>query len=140
MGHVGEQLLHGVDADEAGGVVERRDLAKFLDFRDGLVVNQAALGEVFAAVSDAVTDGSNLVKGSDDAHFRVGECIQHQLDADSVVRNGGLGVVFVLADRLVGEFAHLETDALHQTFGFQLGIVGHVNELVLEGRTSAVDD
>ena len=59
----------------------------------------------------AVTDSVDFLKVLDDAHLRVDQSLQHQLDAFGVVRDGKLFVVF-LTIVFVGKLAHFKADAL----------------------------
>ncbi len=67
-------------------------------------------------MSHAVTHCLDFLKVADDAVFFIGKCLKHNLDAFCVVRNRKLLIV-LLTVPFVGEFAHLEADALQQTLG-----------------------
>ena len=69
----GEHFLHGVDALQAAGVVQRGEVGERLDTIDDLLVDEHALREELSAVSHAVTDGVDFLQVLDDAHLRVDE-------------------------------------------------------------------
>ena len=71
--------------------------------------------------------------------LRVDQGFQHDADTLGMVGNGQLLIVF-LAIPFMGELAHFQTDAFQQTLGHHLGVVGHVDQLVLDGRTSTVQN
>ena len=114
----GKHFFHGVDALQAARVVQRSEIAKVFDALDDLVVDEDALGELLATVGYAVTNGVDFLQVFDDAHLRVDQSLQHQLNAFGVVRDGELFIVF-LAIIFMGEFAHFEADALQEAFGQQ---------------------
>jgi hypothetical protein len=41
-------------------------------------------------------------------------------------------LVVFLSVVLVGEFAHFQSDALEEAFGHDLGVIGHVNQLIFD--------
>ena len=114
----GQHFFHGMDALQATGVVQRSEVGERLDAIDDLLVDEDALWEQFSAVGHAVTDSIDFLQVLDDAHLRVDQCLQNQLDAFGVVRDGKLFVI-LLTIVFVGEFAHFEADAFQQTFGQQ---------------------
>ena len=117
-----ENGLHGVDAQQVRRVVERGEVAAEGDLLQDVVVHEDGTGEEVAALDDAVAH--RLVH----AHFVVGNRnILHDL---------------VPAGRGVLEDARREADLLGDTFRDDVKniIVLHVEELVLDGRTSAIDD
>ena len=110
-----------------------------LDLLDDLVGHQHALFEELAAVGDAVADGTDLVEAFDDTHLGVDEGVEDNLDTGSVVGDGHLLVV-LLAVPLVGELTHFQADTLQQALGHHIGVVCHVDQLILDRRTSAVQN
>ena len=86
-----------------------------------------------------VTDGADFVQILDDTHFGIRQGIQHYLDTGGVVGDGEL-LVMLLSVEFMGEFAHFQANALQQTFGHNLCVVVHVDQLVFDGRTAAIQN
>ena len=139
--HAGQHLVDGVDAFEAGGVVQRCDLAERADLGLGVFVDQAALREKLAAVGHAVAYGLDFAERFDDSVFGIGQRLHHQLDAGGVVRNGAVQLERRFAHGLVREVAFRQTDALDETFREQFAGCGlHVDDLILDRRGAAVEN
>ena len=98
------------------------------------------MGEEFAAVRHAVTDGLDLVERPDDAVRRIGQRVEYQADAGRVVGNGAVQLEILSSDGFVGEDAVAESDAFDQAFGQQraAGLL-HVDHLVFDRGTAAVE-
>ena len=82
-------------------------------------------------MGDAVADGTDFFEIFYHAHLGVNQSVQHNLDTRRVVGDGQLLIVF-LSVVLMGEFAHFQTDALKQTLGHHLSVIGHVNQLIFD--------
>ena len=136
----GQHLLDRENAFQIGGVVQRRDLEQRADLPLHIFVDDAALGEEFAAVRHAVTDGFDLVERPDDAVRRIGQRVEYQADAGRVVGNGAVQLEILSSDGFVGEDAVAESDAFDQAFGQQraAGLL-HVDHLVFDRGTAAVE-
>ena len=121
---VRENGLHGVDAQQVRRVVERGEVAAEGDLLQDVVVHEDGTGEEVAALDDAVAHRLDVLEGGKDA--RLGKVL-HDL---------------VTTGRGVLEDARGEADLLGDTFGDDVEhiVVFHVEELVLDGRTSAIDD
>ena len=130
--HAGQHFAHGIDTGQVTGGVQRGQVLEALDLLDDLVVHAHALLEDFAAVGHTVTNGANLLEVFDDANLRVGQGLEDNLDTLGMVGDRQLLVV-LLTVPLVGELTHFQTDTLQQTFGHHVGIVGHVDQLILDG-------
>ena len=139
LGDAREDLLHGVDALEACGVVQRGDLAQRADLLLDVVVYEAAYGEELSAVCHAVSDGLHLVERGDHAVRGVGQGVEYQADTGRVVGNGLVEFEGLLAYGFVGEDAVGQADAFNETFCEQLARgVRHVDHLILDRRGAAV--
>ena len=138
IGDAGEVLLAGLDAAQVGGVVEGAQ-GKALAHAgfDGLV-NDAGLGELHAAVEDAVPDGLDFGEVLDDAGLAAGH-----LRADGRQRlavAGDLqGFLPLLALCLVGQLGAVHANALHKALA-EDGFFLHVKESELQGGTSGIND
>ena len=138
-GGVRHDGLAGLNAHQVGRVVQRAQRDVLLDGRDHLVGDQAGGGKLLAAVQHAVTHGADLVDGLNHAVLRIHQRLQHHAHGGGVVgqRSGQLKLLLVAV--LVGQLAALDADALHQTLGDD-GAVVHVDQLVLQGRRTGVDN
>ena len=140
-GHAGHELLAGLDADDVGGVVERGEGVALLNGVHDLIGDDDGLGELFAAVNNAVADRVDLLHGGDHAVLLIDKRVQHSLNGLAVSGHGdGSGLDSFLAGQLglVGEQT-VDADTLAQTLGKQLARSG-VEQLILQGRRTCVDD
>ena len=65
--HLGQQLLHGLYAEQIGGIVQGGQFAQAPDALHHLVINHAGFREQLAAVGDPVTYGLYLVERLQDS-------------------------------------------------------------------------
>ena len=72
-GDAGQDLLAGLDADDVGRVVQRRQGDALLQGGEHGLGDRHGAVEFFAGVDDAVADGEDLVFVLDDAGLGVGE-------------------------------------------------------------------
>ena len=134
-------IASGLDADDVGGVVERGEGVALLDGVHDLIGDDDGLGELFAAVNNAVADRVDLLHGGDHAVLLIDKRVQHSLNGFAVSGHGdGSGLDSFLAGQLglVGEQT-VDADTLAQTLGKQLARSG-VEQLILQGRRTCVDD
>ena len=108
-----------------------------LDGGDDLVVDNAGVEELHAAVQNAVAHGIDLVGGLDHAVNGVNQNGQNRLNGLGV---GGHGDVLdnLLTVRVVGQAA-VDVDALAQALGGHYAGIG-IHQLVLEGRRTGIDN
>ncbi len=143
-GHLRYARQHAPDREYAlhvGGVVERRYGEQLLYPVFYLLVDDAAVGEVLAAVSHAVAYGRQLVERCYHAVPGIGQRIQHQTDAGGVVCDRQMLFERSLAGGLVCQIAFGHADALDQTLGQQLVFVAaQVEYLILDRRAAAVEN
>ena len=141
-GHVGlvlaKNLVGSFNAQDGGGVVQRRQGRQVLDGFDHIGRDQAAFLELFAAVDDAMADGINLAHRVDHLAVAGG----HLLDdfAEGFGMGGeDCGRGCLLAVGLMGNHAAFHADAFAQAFAQYLLTV-HIDELILQARRTAVDN
>ncbi len=100
--------------------------------------DEVGLGEVHAALDDAVTDGGDLVQRVDDLGLAAGEDLLDLIEGRGMVRqddvevdlDAGIGLCFDVA---------VDGDALAKAFGDDF-FVRHIDELIFQGRRAGVDD
>ena len=139
--HVGHDLLAGTNAGDVGGIVERGQRDARLNRGHHLVVDADGLVEGLATMHHAVTHRVDLLHGANDTVFGVHQSVQNSLNGFGMGGHGhihGLQRLFSLNLGLVGELA-VDANALAQALGqHDAGI--RVHQLILQGRTSGVDD
>ena len=137
-----ENGLHGVDAQQVSRVMERGEVAAEGDLLQDVVVHEDGAGEEIAALDDTVAHSLDVLEGREDARLGIREGRQDEFHAHFVVGNRNVLHDLVTAGRGVLEDARREADLLGDTFRDDVEhiIVLHVEELVLDGRTSAIDD
>ena len=136
---VGQGLQDRLDPHDVGRVVQWRQGHAALHGLQDLRVDLDGGREVLAPVNDAVADSGELVKRGEHAVAAPLQRVQHQLDRDLVVRDGRLLDQRFQPRLRVLDLGAVDTDPLHQPLG-QNGLVVHVEELILQGGTAAVDD
>ena len=138
VGGIGHHLLAGLDALDVGGVVQRPEDDVVVDGLHDLGVDDLALGEGRAAVQHAVADRVDLLHVGDDALLLVGQGLDDVLHGLGVVLERRIEHDFPLGGRLL-DVAALDADALGLALGDD-ALVVHVDELVLDGGRTRVDD
>ena len=137
--HARQHLLDREHALEVGGVVQRGDLEQRADLFLDLLGDQAAFGEKFAAVGDAVADGLHFVQRADHAVRRIRQGVEHQTDAGRVVGNRLPQFEPLLADGFVHQIALGQSDAFHDSLCEHFARGGlHVDDLIFDRRRAAV--
>ena len=137
-----ENLLHGVDAQQVRRIVERGEVAAEGDLLEDVVIHEDGAGEEIAALDDAVTHRLDVLQGLQDARLGIRQGFQDELHAHFVVCNRDVLHDFVPAGRSVLEDAGGKADLLGDTLRDDVEhvVVLHVEQLVLNGRTSTIDD
>ncbi len=131
LGDARQEGLAGLDALEVMRIVQRGELDALADAGLDLVRDQHGLGEILAAVNDAVPDPVDLALLTDDAVLRVEEQRQDHLDGHSVVEDFADLPNPVAALGLVGDDGLARTDLLHDPLG-QEDLAFHADELELD--------
>ncbi len=132
-----KDLPAGPHSHRLGGIVEGAKLGKLLHGGDELLIHHAGDLVNLPAVEDPVTDGGDFLHVVDDLALPGGEDL-HQLHKGLLV-GGEAGVVLHLdpGGGLVADVP-VHADALAVAL-CQHAFVAHLDELVLEGRTSGID-
>ena len=138
LGHCRESSIYCLDAEEVCRIVERSQIAALLNHLKNLIVDDAGIKELHAAMQHPMADGLDFTQVLDDSHLRVGH-----LGADRrqclAVLGDVQGFLDLLAVGLVGQLRPLHANAFHKPFA-ENRLVGHVKEGELEGRTARIDD
>ena len=139
-GNIAHNGLAGVDAGDVGGVVQRREGDALFERGHNGVVNADGACKLLAAVNHAVADSVDLLHGGNNAVFRAGQLLDDSCDSLRVGWHRDVLIEDGLAayQRAVLEVA-VDADALTQPLCHDL-LVGHVDELVLEGGAACVDN
>ena len=137
-----ELRQHGLDRENAlqiGRVVQRREGHDFLDAFDNFRSHQHGLGELLAAVNDAVSGCRELVEALEDPVLGIHQHIQHILDSLCMCREINFAHHCIHAGLRMLDARAADADTLHQPLG-QHGFAVHIDQLILEGRTAAVEN
>ena len=97
---------------------------------------QLQLGFSALPGSSLITNFLNVIN---DPAIPILKGIQNQPDRHLVVRHGLLGHVLVFARGLVSQHRTFDTDSFAQAF-CHYALVGHIDQLIFQGRTSAVNN
>ena len=139
LGHLGaKDLAGGLDAQDAGGVVQGSQGAQLTQGGNDFVGDQAAGLELLAAVDHPVTDGVDLVHALNALAGAGGHLLDDLVECLGVGGENGRGGGLV-AVGVVGDHAALHADALAQALAQHLLAV-HINQLILQGRRTTVDN
>ena len=141
LGHAGKHFLHGADAQQVCGIVQRGEIGTELDLAQDVIVHQHGAGEEVSTLHDTVTHGLDVLQGLEHAGVFIGKGGQDELHAHLVVRDGDVGHNFVLAGGRILENAGGKADFLCDTFGDDVEdiVALHVQKLILDARAAAVD-
>ena len=120
-----KDLAGSLDAEDAGGVVQRSQRAQLADGVDDFVGDQAAGLELLAAMDDAVANGVDLLDIVDALALAGGHLL------DDLSKSLGVGG----EDRRSGSHA----DALAQALAQNLLAI-HIDQLIFQGRRTAVNN
>ena len=137
LGGLGHDRLAGADAHQVGGIVQGAERNALLNGGDDLVVDNAGVEELHAAVQDTVTDGIDLVGGLDHAVHGVN---QNGQDCRNGLGMGGHGDILhdLLAVGVVGQTA-VDVDTLTQTLGRHGAGLG-IHQLILQAGGAGIDN
>ena len=135
---VGHNGAAGVDAEDGGRVMERRELGDLVHRLHDFVGDERRLGECLARGDDAVADGVDLVHRGEDARLAVHKFFEDEGDGFGMVRKFLFDDV-LLPLCLVRELAARDADAFAGTLGDD-ALRLHVDELILERGAPRVDD
>ena len=103
-----------------------------------VLIDNAGIAVNGAAVKDSVADGRDLVRILDNAVILILQRVHNHLDSNRVVRHRVLHHILVLVRRLMGQLGAVDADPLAQPFCDNAFVV-HVNKLIFQGGTSAVN-
>ena len=137
LGSIGHDRLAGTDAHQVGRVVKGAQGDALLDGLDDLVVDNAGVGELHAAMEHTVANGIDLVNGLDDTVHRIYQDVQNRGNGLGMGGHGDVLDHLLIAD-LVGQAA-VDVDPLAQALGGNFAAFG-VHELVLQGRTTGINN
>ena len=134
---LGHDSLAGANAHQVGGVVQGAQRDALLDGGDDLVIDDAGVEELHAAVQDAMAHGIDLVGGLNNTVNRVNQNVQNRGDGLGM---GGHGDILdnLLAVCVVGQAA-VNVDTLAQALGGYHAGIG-IHQLILEGRGTGIDN
>ena len=137
LGSGGHQLLAGSNAQQVSGVMQGAQGDALFNALDHVLINEAGIGKLVAAVNNAVTDSINLCNGLDDTDFSVNQSVHDGSDGFAVGGHGdflnGLNAVGI-----VGQTA-IDADTLAQALSGNVTSLG-VHQLILKARGAGVDN
>ena len=136
--YAGHDLFASTDTREVVRIVERAQLAALLDCGDHLFVDDYRAGEFLTAVQHAVSNRGDLGKRRDHAVFLGSEGVENDLDCFRMIVHVDLKLVVLSAFHLLLEVSACNTDTVCHTF-CQQSLVLHIDQLILDGRTSCID-
>ena len=141
LGHVGQNLLAGADAEQMGVVMERCELGADLDLVQHVVVHQGAAVEIVGSLHDAVTYCLDVREALEHSVFGMHKVVQHELHSHRMVGNGDVDGDLFAAGRLIGVDAVGKADFFHYAFGQDVVdiVAAHVHKSVLDGGGAAID-
>jgi hypothetical protein len=128
-GHGSETTL---DTHKVSNGVKRCESLALLELSENVVCHKDRLGEISAAVDNAVTDSLDLVHICDNADLLVGECVNYVLHSRGVILHRSfLNYLNVLKELLVSDARALAADSFaYALSGHYLGL--GVDELILK--------
>ena len=137
LGGVGHHCLAGTNAHQVGRIVEGSQRNAVLNGLDALVVDDAGVGELHAAMEHPMANGVDLVHGLDNTVNGVHQDIQNRLNRLGMAGHGNI-LDDLLIPHLVGQAA-VDVDPLAKALGRHIAGLG-VHKLILQGRASGIDN
>ena len=139
--HAGKDLLHGVDAQKVGGIVQRGEVRAEVDLLENVIVHQHGAGEEVSTLHDTVAHRLNILERLEHTGFLIGQRGQDELHAHFVVRDGNVGNNLILAGGSILENTGGKADFLCDTLCDDIiHIVAlHIQQLILDAGRAAVD-
>ena len=133
----GHHLLASLDAHQVGGVMQWSQGDALLDGNDHVVIDDAGVKELHAAMQNTMTDSVDFVSGLDHAQLGIHQDLQRGGNGLGVGGHGdvlhSLGAVHVVVQ------AAVNADTLAQALGGHHAGIG-IHQLVLEGRGTGIDN
>ena len=141
LGDAGKGVLHGMDTQQVGRVVQRGKICAEGNLVQHVLVHQHAAGEEVSALHDAVTHGLNVFERAQHSGLRVCKGLQDEFHTFLVIRDGDIRHNLILTCGSILENTGRKADFLCNTLGNHVKdiVAFHVQKLVLDGRASAVD-
>ena len=133
-----EGVPYCLNAHDVAGIVQGSKGDALSEAVHDLRVNEHRLFVEVAAADYAVSCSGNLIKRVKYSVIFVEQRIKHELHCYFMILDGGLNFEGVCASFAVGEVGAVDPDAVNKSF-CRDRLVFHVEELILEGGTSAVD-
>ena len=130
-----EHVTADLDDVGLGVVVKRGERSDLADPAERLVGDDLGLGEVPAALNDAVTDSLDLAR----VEARLVENLEDVLDGGLVIGKGDLELLLGATVLLMADERAVDADALAVALRIDL-VRGGVEQLILERRTASIDD
>jgi hypothetical protein len=132
LGLAGHSLETALDTHKVSNGVKRCESLALLELSENFVCHKDGLGEISAAVDNAVTDSLDLVHICDNADLLVGECVNYVLHSRGVILHRNfLNYLNVLEKLLVSDARALAADSFaYALSGYYLGL--GVDELILK--------
>ena len=137
LGGVGHNRLAGTDAHQVCGVMQRAQGDALFNGLDDLIIDDAGVGELHAAVEHAVTNGIDLVNRLDHTINRIDQDLQNSLNRLGMAGHGNV-LYNLLVPHLMGQAA-IDINTLTQALGGNIAGFG-IHQLVLQGRTASIDN
>ena len=137
LGGVGHNRLAGTNTHQVCGVMQGAQRDALLDGLDDLVIDDAGVGELHAAVEHTVANGIDLVNRLDHTVNWVNQDLQNCLDCFGMAGHGDI-LHNLLVPNLVGQAA-INIDTLAQALGGNIAGF-RIHQLVLQGRTASIDN
>ena len=122
--------------------MKRSQISTFLYFRNDIIVYELAAEEFLAAMYHTVSHSLDILKGSEGSVFLVEKGVKDSLYAHGMVRDRHFPDIFFFSGCLVLDAAGFHSDSFHKAFRQEVEhfIAFHIQKLVLQGRTSTIQN
>jgi hypothetical protein len=137
--YAGHKSLACFDTEKVRRIVKRSKRNALFQSFDDFVGDEHGTGKLFACVHYSVAYRADLGHFLNNAVFRILQSLHYLGDGFGVVFHRNFGDYLVFAGLAVGDDGTVHADPLYESLAQQI-FTGHVKDLVLEGRASAVDN
>ena len=132
--HRWKNRLHSPDSKKVGRIVERSEIAAYLNLLHHILIDKGTCREELTAVHNPVSYGLNVIERLENTVLRICKRVKNEFHSDLVVRDRKVNYIFILPCGGMLEASGLKTDFLHEALREDIihVVILHVKQLILD--------
>ncbi|CDA93373.1 putative uncharacterized protein [Bacteroides sp. CAG:709] len=129
-----ENSLHSPDTQDMGRIMQRCEIAAYLDLLHDILIDKSAGREILTSMHNSVAHSLDVVKRLQNAMLAICKCLKDKLHSHLVVRNRNILYDFLLTGSGMLETSHFQADLFYDTFSQDIInlIALHIKKLILD--------